>query len=407
AYSELFTIRQEERIAGEGVESTIYFDQDSLYHPSVNLRFEIPKGEVQLTRGQRGSDQNPFFSSVHQLNLEADKLNYYIEKDSILIGEKSLVLNKSNKPVVFESLEYFNQSEYYRVQNIATYNPIAVIKAVAEREGNVLEADALASKMDSRFTVENIKGLIYDLVSQGFINYDADKELILVKDKIFHYANASQQKVDYDVLRIQSETGETNATLNLKDRTIVTNGVSNIEFSRSRNVGIKPFGDQVVIKENRDMELDGRLFAGKGMLTGKDYYFEYDRFQIIMDSVRYFDLFLETGNQKEGEEKERASIGSRIEHLEGVLLIDAPSNKSGSEQIEMFPSLQSKDYSYVYYDRTETLNSVYKRDSFYFQLEPFSFNGLDRYKKEDLAFKGTLVSAEIFPDIQETLVLMD
>lgn len=407
ALAELFTIRQEERIAGEGVESTIYFDQDSLYHPSVNLRFEIPKGEVQLSRGQRGSDQNPFYSSVHQLNLAADKLNYYIEKDSILIGEKSLVLNKSNTPVVFESLEYFNHSEYHRVQNIATYNPIAVIKAVAEREGNILEANYLASKMDSRYTVENIKSLIYDLVSKGFISYDADKEEIEVKDKIFHYANASQQKVDYDVLRIQSETSETNASFNLKNKTIVTNGVSNIEFSRSRNVGIKPFGDQVVIKENRDMELDGRLFAGKGILTGKDYSFEYERFQIIMDSVRYFDLFLETGNQAEGQEPDRVSIGSRIEHLEGVLLIDAPSNKSGTEKIEMFPSLQSKDYSYVYYDKEETLNSVYQRDSFYFQLDPFSFNGLDRYKKEDLAFKGTLVSAEIFPDIRETIVLME
>ncbi|MBK7410738.1 MAG: hypothetical protein IPJ40_23400 [Saprospirales bacterium] len=122
----------------------------------------------------------------------------------------------------------------------------------------------------------------------------------------------------------------------------------------------------MVIGKNRNLDFDGRLFAGFGTLTGKDFHLDYDKFQIQLDSVRYFDLFLTTG-EKDAQGKPLAySLGSRIEHLRGVLLVDAPSNKSGRDNIPMFPSLQSKDYSYVYYDAPEIRKGVYERDSFLF-----------------------------------------
>jgi hypothetical protein len=408
ADAELFTIRREDRITGDRVSATLYFGQDSLYHPSVNLRYEIPKRELNLTRGDRGSDRNPFFSSLHNLNIDADKINYYVQGDSITFGEKSLLLNRSKTPVVFESLDYFEESDYQRFQNIATFNPIAVIKAVSEKEGTrVLDADFLASKLDPRFTVENIQTLLYDLVSKGFISYDADLQEVEVKDKIFHYANASQKKADYDALRIESETEQTNATFNINDQRIVISGVNNIVFSQTQAVALKPYAGQTVIGKNRDMDFDGRLFAGFATLTGKDFHLDYDKFQVRLDSVRFFDLFLPSG-EKDAQGKPTAfSIGSRIEHLRGVLLIDAPSNKSGRDNIPMFPSLQSKDYSFVYYDNAEIRKGVYVRDSFYFRLNPFSFNSLDQFDRSAVRFKGSMYSSDIFPVFEETLVLQD
>ncbi|MBK7409763.1 MAG: hypothetical protein IPJ40_17970 [Saprospirales bacterium] len=374
----------------------------------MNFRFEIPKQQLELTRGDRGSDRNPFFSSLHNINIDSDKINFYVEGDSITFGEKSLAFSRRKTPVVFESLAYFEESDYNRFQNIATFNPIAVIKAVSEREGTrILDADYLASKLDSRFTVENIQTLLYDLVAKGFISYDSERQEVEVKDKIFHYANASQKKVDFDALRIESETDKTNATFDIKDQRIVVNGVSNIVFSQTQAVALKPFEGQVVIGKNRNLDFDGRLFAGFGTLTGKDFHLDYDKFQIQLDSVRYFDLFLTTG-EKDAQGKPLAySLGSRIEHLRGVLLVDAPSNKSGRDNIPMFPSLQSKDYSYVYYDAPEIRKGVYERDSFYFKLNPFSFNSLDKFDNSALRFKGSMYSADIFPVFEETLVLQD
>ncbi|NJK82448.1 MAG: hypothetical protein HC912_00115 [Saprospiraceae bacterium] len=58
--SELVIIKKGETLIGERVESTLYYEKDSIYHPSVDIRFNIPKRELQLSRGQRGSDRNPF-----------------------------------------------------------------------------------------------------------------------------------------------------------------------------------------------------------------------------------------------------------------------------------------------------------------------------------------------------------
>lgn len=406
--AELFTIRQEERIVAERVVSTIYFSQDSIYHPSVNIRFEIPTKELQLSRGKRGSDRNPFYNSMDKTNIDAEMMDYRLEADSIYIGQQRLGIAKSAIPVVFESLEYFQENDYRRIQNIADTNPIALLNVAYRETGDrVLKADFLAKKLNPKFSVENITSLLYDLVSKGFINYDADDQLVELKDKIFHYANASQKKVDYDNLRVTSETGATNAVMDLKDKSTAINGVTNIELSASQRVGFRPLGDGVKMRKNRDIDFDGRLFAGFSMTEGKDFHFIYDKFQVTMDSARYFDLFLPTGNVDKQGVPEAVSIGSRIEHLNGVLLIDAPSNKSAREQIGLFPSMESKGKSYVYYDYQKTQGGAYTRDSFYFQLKPFSFNSLDRFTKDDIHFKGSMFSSGIFPVFDETVLVRE
>lgn len=407
ANAELFKIKREERIVGERVESTLYFEGDSIYHPSVNFRFEIPAKELQLSRGERGSDRNPFYNSLHQMNMDTEKISVFVGRDSVIIGEKSLSLAKQ-PDVYFESLKYFKEADYQRIQNISTVNPIAIMKVTAEKEGTYfLDADLVASRINSKFTVENIQSLIYDLVSNGFINYDSDKKEIEVKEKVFHYAQAAQKKVDYDVLKIHSETDNTNAVLNMKDKNIEVKGVDYVEFSSSQKVAIKPINDQVTIQKNRNMEFDGKLFTGFGSLQGKDFHFNYDKFSIDLDSVRFFDLFVPTGEMDKNQNPVAKSIGSRIEHLSGVLLIDAPNNKSGREDIDIFPSLQSKEKSFVYYDYKGTQSGAYSRDSFYFELDKFSFNHLDKINSNDLKFKGMMHSAGVFPDFRETLELQE
>jgi hypothetical protein len=406
--AELFIIKQEERIVGESVESTIYFGQDSIYHPSVNIRFDIPIKVLQLSRGKRGSDRNPFFNSLMQLNIDAEKLEFNVANDSIFVDKRLLGFAKTVTPTIFESLKYFEESDYHRIQNIATTNPIALMKVAFQETGErLMDAEMLAKKLNPKFGVENITSLLYDLVSQGFINYDADKQEVELKDKIFHYADASQKKVDYDVLRIKSETDQTNAVFDLKTKTVSINGVSSVELSYSQAVGIKPHENMIKLKNDRDIDFDGKLFAGFSTCLGKDFHFDYDKFQIRLDSVRFFDLFIPTGELDKKGKPIALSIASRIEHLNGVLLIDAPSNKSGRENIAIFPAMESKLNSFVYYDYQKTQNGAYTRDSFFFKLNPFTFNSLDRYAKEDVKFKGKMHSADIFPLFDETIVLRE
>ena len=405
--SELFTIKREERIVGERVESVLYFGKDSIFHPSVNLRFDIPDKKLALSRGQRGSDRNPFTNSLHQMNIDSEELEYDMAKDSIYIGRKSVGF-ANVVPSSFESLKYYEESDYRRLQNISTTNPVALMKVAYEKTGDrVIDANFLAQMLNPKYSVENITSLLYDLVAKGFVNYDSDEQLVELKDKIFHYADASQKKVDYDNLRIKSETRKTNAVMDMKSNSIDVIGVDNVEFSVAQKVGLKPSDGQVSIKENRDMDFAGRLFSGFTVATGKDFHFNYADYNVTLDSVDYFDIYVPTGKVKDDGQPEAYALGSRVENLNGVLLIDAPSNKSGVEDIPLFPSLESKQNSFVYYDSKNTLGGVYKRDSFYFQLDPFSFPSLDKFVAEDVKFKGKMFSADIFPVYDETLIIKE
>jgi hypothetical protein len=195
--------------------------------------------------------------------------------------------------------------------------------------------------------------------------------------------------------------------MNLTNNSIDVRGVDQVEFSAKQRVAMKPEGDHLLMQGNRNIDFDGLLFAGLTQLEGKDFHFKYEPFQVDLDSVRFFDLFVPTGKMMKSGEPEALSIGSRLEHLTGVLLIDAPSNKSGKESIPMFPSLQSKDYSYVFYDYPSAQKKAYTRDSFYFEVNPFSFNHLDFYTREDVQFEGTLYPAGIFPPFAETVSLQE
>jgi hypothetical protein len=406
AKSQLFTIRREERIVAESVEAFIYLGKDSIYHPSVNLRLEIPQMELQLSRGKRGSDRNPFYNSLQQVNIEAEKLEYLINKDSIIIGRTTLGLAKSPNPVIFESMHYYDEKDYRRLQNISTTNPIALLKVAFNETGErKLNANYLATKLNPKFTVDNIASLLYELVAKGFVNYDPETQIVELKDKIFHYADASQKKTDYDALRIASQTVQTNAVIDIKLNTATIAGVDAIEFSPTQKVAIQPTGNYIRLNRNRNINFDGKLFAGFSVFQGKDFHFEYDKFQLKLDSVRYLDFFVPTKDLDKNGKQQAFSIGSRLEHLRGILLIDAPANKAGREDIPVFPSFESQGPAYVFYDYPKVMGGAYIRDSFYFKLKPFSFKSLDKFGPADLNFHGQLYSSDIFPVINERLLL--
>ncbi len=408
--AEVFVIKSGEQITGEQVQTSVYFDKDSITHPSSNLKFLIENRDIKLTRAKRASDRAPFFSSLHQVNVNSDDLLYKFDKDSLFIGKPTIQMGagKDNE-VIFESLKYFQERDFARMQNVTSYNPVSIIKVEAERagEGSVLEANYLAKAFDPKFSVDNIKGLLYQLVEEGFIDYDSEEELVTVKDKVKHFAEANAENVDYDYVKLFSKSKETNAGLSTATQEMLIRGVESVEFSAAQKVGLLPLGDQLVMKRDRDMDFNGKMFAGYAQLIGNDYHFLYQPYRVDMDSIRYFDLYIPSGLVDERTKEEKAfALNSRIENFSAVLLIDAPENKSGKEEIEIFPSLQSKGPSYVYYDKDNKQGSAYKRDSFYFELDKFSFNSLDKFVGDDVTFGGQLVSFDIFPNFKESIKIM-
>ena len=405
ATSELYVIRKDESIASESSEAVIYFGKDSIYHPSVNLRMDVANNVLMLDRGERASQRNPFFNSYHQVNMDMNKIKWFIHNDSIVLGDKQPGYGINSNNAMFESLKFFSEPDFRKFQSISTRNPVVVLKMYSDQvQKRILVADEAARQINPKMDASMIKSLLYELVANGFVNYDSENNILELKDKVFHYSLANQKKVDYDVLRISSETTKENSNFFLKDTTIKINGVRGIELSNKQKIRVVPRDQEIILKRNRNFDFDGRMFGGFALYYGNKFHFDYDRFDITVDSLRYLDLYLKTG-EDQYHRPIATAINSRLEHLRGVLLIDAPNNKSGRENIKMMPSFQSKDYSYVFYDSPETQQGKYKRDSFYFKLDKFNLDGMDSLVRSQLNFKGTMVSADIFPDFKETLTL--
>ncbi len=412
--AELFIIKREVSIVAEAVNAKLFMDADSLFHPAVGLRVEIPDQIIHLTRGQKGSERNPFFSSFYNMNLEAEKVSWYVNNDSLEIGSRSGLAKGVLQKVEFESSNRFDPQEYVRMQNITSVNPISVLyKLVQEtpwdstRQTRIVSDNAFAMALNPKFDYSSIQTLLAEMVAAGFINYYFDRHEIEPRNKLTHYALASQGKKDFDAIKIESESVSSNARLDLKTKETTIFEVKRIELSARQRTGFIPNARAITLLKNRDMRFGGRLFSGFALFEGQDMYFDYNAFHVAFDSVQHLDFYLPTGKEDQRGQPIADAMNSTVEYVSGILLVDAPNNKSGKENLAIFPSLQSKKHAFVYYQRPETQEGVYSRDSFFFRLDPFSFNGLDSYTADQLRFKGELFPAGIFDPFRETIIVRD
>lgn len=407
AESDQFTLKREELVVGSRVATTIYFGKDSIVHPSTDFRFEIPRRVMRLTRSNRASDKAPFYSSLHKFDFDVDDLTWFLNRDTIQMGARSIAGTKGKEEVQVISQDFFSDEEYRKIQSIADINPLLVIKRHLDETGDrIVAASTLAYKINPSFDVENIQSLLFDLVKRGFIFYDFERGLVEIKPKLEHYVLSSQDKQDFDFLYILSITRDDNAIFSMRDSGIVLYGVPFVEFSQPRQVAVRPYGQEVRLGVNRNMDFNGRLFAGSTVLDGSNMHFDYQAFSVKGDSIRTFDIYIPTGQVDKDNKPISLAIASRIENFSGVLQIDAPENKAGKRAIPLFPALQTSSQSFIYYDQKEIQEGVYHRDSFYFEIDPFTFNSLDQFTGPSLRFRGRLISDDIFPVIEETAVLM-
>ena len=70
-------------------------------------------------------------------------------------------------------------------------------------------------------------------------------------------------------------------------------------------------------------------------------------------------------------------------------------------------NLKVRVMPFLYYDDPNVFDGAYKRDTFYFKLEPFNFPDLDEIKPGMLNFPGTMVTGNIFKPFKEVTRLQD
>ncbi|MBL7941642.1 MAG: hypothetical protein JNM00_02695, partial [Flavobacteriales bacterium] len=405
AYSMEFSI-EPERITSPHAQVIIYIDNDSIFHPDLNLKFEKESRKLTLLRMDEGISKAPFQNTYHNLDMYFEALYWNIDDPLVEMGA---ILGSTQHFAAFESNEYFKKKRYDAMMGIDFDHPLYQIKTYAKETGR----DQFYASELARFhnhSEQQWHPMLIDLNNKGFIRYDINTHWVTVLEKTKAYLENNVGKRDYDVLQFNSEVNNgNNAQLSLLNYDLLVKGVDRFNVSDSQKVTCYPERGEVILKKDRDFKFGGRIFAGNFEFLGKEYYFNFKDFKLDLLQVDSCRIYVEdeTSVMEDGS-YERVRVKSVLRDLAGNIKIDAPTNRSGyhTKVYPQYPIFNCTKMSYVYWDDPRIQKGVYKKDKFYYQVQPFTIDSLDNFAKKDLKFNGTLVSGGIFPDIEEPLVLM-
>jgi hypothetical protein len=402
AGSKSYIIRPD-RIASENASIRIYWENDSIYHPGLALKFIFKDRELSLIRDNSGIARTPYSDTYHQLDMYIEALYWKLDEPQI---DLRMIQGSAENNANFESSSFFKDSRYNRMQGLDERHPLILIKNFTEKhKSTIVNIDEFAR--EARIPHESCRPMLLALAQRGFLLYHGERDEVTVLERTFDYIKYKNAKKDYDVISFNSTQGrnQSNAQLNLLNFDLKVFGVNQIFLSDSQSVNILPKDETVTIKKNRDFSFAGVVNAGRFQFFGKEFSFEYDKFKINLTNVDSLRIKISTGERDENGEMRLSFVRSVIEHINGDLLIDNFNNKSGVVNYPQYPIFNSRKDSYVYYDTKCMFKGVYKRDKVYFHLDPFTIDSLDNFTNDALAFKGDFESGGIFPNFNETLRL--
>lgn len=398
----LFSI-DPERITSDDVAVQIKLDTDSLYHPSVSLRFQKDKKQLSLIKKDEGLSKAPFYNTYHEIDMYFEVLTWKQGDPLVQMGN---LLGSSQTRASFESFNYFKEKRYMGMLGIDAVHPLVRVNDFSKQNEGRFYAKEFA--VFSKMQMQQVVPLLIDMANKGYLNYDTESEWVEVQPRLRQHILNSAGKQDYDVLQFNSNSEDgINASLNLLNNDLTMKGVARIIVSDSQDVKILPSGKTITLKKGRDFTFGGAIQAGKLTFHGKEYYFHYAPFTIDLLNVDSVSFMATSFDKNEKGEHTLVRVKNVLEQVTGTLEIDAPSNKGGlqQEKYPAFPKFNSTRESYVFYDKGTIQRGVYGREKFYYRSEPFQIDSLDNFTNDGLTFNGTLVSAGIFPDIKEPLRL--
>ncbi len=402
--SQSYIIRKEE-ITSDRASVTIYWEGDSIFHPGIPVTYNDKIRQVKAVREREGLSRAPYYNTYHRLEMDFEAMYWNIDEPKIQF--QMIIGPGSEGNATFTSTNYYSQFQFDKVRGIDETHPLIALRNCADQMGSRIFT-ALDFAKYRRIQVEQIRNQLVMLSIQGYIYFDPETDKVFVKEKVYDFIAASSKKTDYDVIQFNSViTAESNATLSLINFDMKMRGVSRIFLSDSQMVQIFPFEQEILIKKNRDFNFAGRVRVGLFDYFGTDFSFEYDKFKINMPLIDSMSFRVKSRQADEYGYYPYVKVKNSIEDMSGDLLIDHPSNKSGTKPFKEYPIFNSKKYSYVYYDKTSVFPGAYPRENFFYRIDPFQLDSMNELTTDGIEFIGYLSSAGIFPDIHQPLKVQE
>lgn len=403
SYSENFSIRKDKIVSTQAA-INIYLGQDSISHPGLNFKYLIEDKRVTLYKEGKGISKTPYSNTFHDIDMDFEVLDWKVDEPILKFTN---LVGGTKTDARFTSANYFKKELFDKLGGLSDVNPLFQINHMVEQYDSKeisLQEMSYVLKMDPR----DLQNLVIQYSTFGLMDFDFDLDIVYVKDKLIDFVKAYKERIDYDVININSDIeGVSNAKMNLLNFDLSIFGVRGIVLSDSQKVVILPSQGLIKMKRNRYFEFGGKVKAGRFDFYGKEFSFDYQNFKINLTNVDSLQIKAESAELDNRGNPIIKTVKTVIQGVNGDLLIDNFANKSGLKDFPGYPIFNSKAKSYVYYNKREVLGGVYKKDNFYFELEPFTIDSLTNFSNDQLTFDGTFASANIFPEFKEKLTLQE
>ena len=418
---------------------TIYIAQkDSIYHPGLDVKYIFSDKAIDFTPPSVGSIVTPFFSSYHNLEMFVPKLQWIKGVDELYFSYN--VGSQEQRKARFESKNMYNAKQYEEIQGLDKVNPLASIaKYCIDNNKNVLKDAELSTSLNK--VLSEAKTTFLNLHILGFINYDSEKGVITVKEKLFNFVNAKSDKIDYDYLifncemnpvingnfteekikankeianlvrdfkKLKEERGKLKnfGVLNINNFEIKLYAIDKVELSPVQKTTVIPSNSMVTIYKNRDFSFNGFVESGKMLIRVYDGYFNYEKNKI--DLIKSGPSFFSVAPLTEKDGKSSIMMTSSVYGIKGALFIDDSTNRSGKSKLFTdFPKIKVENRVKVFYAQKDLYKGAYDSARFYFDVYPFDLDSLDNFKESSFKLKGELNSAGIFPILKQELKIMN
>lgn len=389
------------RLVSARTSATVYYKDDSIYHPGLRLRYNQDDNELIMERDEEGLGQSPFYDSYHRLDLFSGAIYWKLNEASFSFEAIRGIRSKSE--ALFESSDYFSQEKYDRLQGIDDANPAELVAAYMRKRGvsSFISAD-YADWLNK--PVEQVKVQLIKLANAGLLNFDLDKGTASARPRLNEFLAAKKGVKDSDIIRFESSVKNgSNAVMDLDSMYFQISGVDKVMLSDSQYVYVVPRDGKVIVFQNRNFSFVGRVHAGLFDFQAHECTFRYNQFALSMPKVDTAAMVAVAWSPDANGFRPFVKVKNVLSSMNADLFIDAPESKSGRKMLHNYPLLISKDTSFVYFERKDIVGGAYKKDKFFFRVYPFEMDSVNSLPTSDLFFAGKFVSAGIFPAIDENI----
>lgn len=397
-------ILNEKGFSSDAVCMTIPFEDDSVYHAKLQMRYDDEKRELVMFRPANNS--GCFWDSYHNMDISVDAMYWNIDEKQVAFSK--LLSSEIDSQGYIKSANYFDKEEFFTLQGLDKNNPLILVSSYLEQyDEEKIELEYFCGFVKK--TEQQAVNMMLRLEEFGYLDYDGDDKVAYPKELLYHTAKACRELTDYDIIKIKSVTKnrQPNLILNLDNFDFDVFGIDEVSVSRAKNVTIYPDSSKITIKKRFDFDFGGRLIAGLFEFNADEGNFLYDDFLVDFKRANSVFFFVKSREKNNLYEDRYVRVKNVLSDIPCTITLDDKDNKSGKKGNPNYPVFKSKQHSYIYFDEPYINDGLLDREKFYYIVEPFEIDSLLTYSTSEFAFYGVLHSAGLFPDISRPLVVED